>query len=260
MTAKEQVIKSIEDWYQPVKISELIHERKSNMSAHKDKIRRYITDWSCELKRNNKGRRKSADAIKTINTRVKRLKEIGCPDRAIEVLIAFRDRIVRNGCANYNKMSLRKVVKKAREIYKDIIEHPKAKRNKIKKVVDKITEVKYDAPEKKEHNLFRVGPFHIQYTNCPTIACAKCRIDNSVFSVDVARVDNDEHHCVMAMHRNGKLLASMETYFGKSTAFHCAVGFMKRYICDLASGHGKGRGSWIKAKIAKYESETESNS
>lgn len=144
MTAKEQVIKSIEDWYQPVKISELIYERKSNMSKHKDKILRYITDWSCELKRNNKGRRKSADAIKTINTRVNHLKEIGCPDKAVSVLIAYRDLIVRNGCANYNKMSLRKVVHKAREIYKDVIEHPNAKRNMAKKIIDRTSTAKQD--------------------------------------------------------------------------------------------------------------------
>ena len=94
------------------------------MDTHKNKVLNYLTDWASELKRRNNGRRKSSCAIRTINARVNRLKEIGCTDLAIECLLSFRDQIIRNGRASYNKMSLRKIVMQAREIYKITIEHP----------------------------------------------------------------------------------------------------------------------------------------
>lgn len=93
------------------------------MDNHKNKIIRYFSDWASDLKHRNKGRRKSSSAIRTIDTRVKHLKEIGCPDTALKGLLLFRDQIVRNGRESYNKMSLRKIVLNDRETYKNIIRH-----------------------------------------------------------------------------------------------------------------------------------------
>lgn len=87
------------------------------MSRHEDKILKYMRDWMCDLKRRNNGRGRAVDAIKIRDTRIKRLKELGCPNEAIEILLEFSEQVIRNGRANYNKMSLCKIVKMAKDIY-----------------------------------------------------------------------------------------------------------------------------------------------
>lgn len=121
--------------------------------------------------------------------------------------------------------------------------------------IQKVEAAVAEEPPKGENTMFRIGPFPIRYCISPYMAVAKVKIDTSVFSVEVMKDPKDEHHCVITLRRNGQNKANIDTGFGKAAAFHCAVKFMKQYIRELASGHGKGRGSWIKAKIAKYERE-----
>ena len=133
MTAKEQVIKSIEDWYQPVKIRELIHERKNAMNTNKDKILIKLSTTMRDIRRRNKGRGKKDNAIKTIDITIQKLRLLNCDNKIIQFFLDARKRIENNGINTFNKMSLYKVFEEARMVYKN--KYLKGKR-KISKPVE----------------------------------------------------------------------------------------------------------------------------
>ena len=119
MTAKEQVIKSIEDWYRPVKIRELIHERKNAMNTNQDKILIKLSTTMRDIRRRNKGRGKKDNAIKTIDITIQKLRLLNCDNKIIQLFLDARKRIENNGINTFNKMSLYKVFEEAKTVYKN---------------------------------------------------------------------------------------------------------------------------------------------
>lgn len=119
MTSKEQVIKSIEDWYQPVKIRELIHERKNAMNTNQDKILIKLSTTMRDIRRRNKGRGKKDNAIKTIDITIQKLRLLNCDNKIIQLFLDARKRIENNGINTFNKMSLYKVFEEAKTVYKN---------------------------------------------------------------------------------------------------------------------------------------------